>query len=173
MTKRPPQTGKRIMLWLSPLNYQSLQDVAIEMHAKIGPTARHLMLIGLRVERERLGLPPSEELQPTRSRSDADAFGVPTTSAMLASIAEGFEHIPATPEAHRAYIAGLSPLQPHPEPSVLVTSEEEARLVSRKLPPLPRFSRDQVQPFGRADDAEHRAAARGLPGPFGTPDGVE
>ena len=56
----------------------AVQEVADEIHGNLSPTARHLLLDGLKVERARLGLPEVELHQATKSRADAEAQGVQT-----------------------------------------------------------------------------------------------
>ena len=65
-------------LYLNDQVRAAIQEVADELHGHLSPTARHLMLIGLKVERARLGLPEADVWQATKFRADAEIAGVPT-----------------------------------------------------------------------------------------------
>ena len=53
---QPPRPSKNIAVYLSGPQQDAVDEVAAELHLKTGTTVRHLALIGLELERKRLGL---------------------------------------------------------------------------------------------------------------------
>lgn len=96
---RPPPRTRNIAVYLSAENIVQLYEVADALHARTGAAARHLMLLGLEIERRRLGLA-------TASRDEEDI----AIDAMFEEYADSGrtvvpENTPRTPVAIRPPMA--------------------------------------------------------------------